>query len=257
MLRKKLIAGLTAFTLLFSTAGPVLGPEVAQAADETRSVNIYGFSQGTDKVIIFTKGMKAKDLYRITLKMNNGTEKELDIGQFNRTGEAVIELPVDQYDALKDLRAGDVLLVEVVPDNPPNVKEKDREEKIEESVPLGGVKVKPESMKLEEATIIRDKGSQDLNLRFDRAYKPSDADFVQLIPYDKDGKRLERRDAVTYAITEADLRTRAGYKVFPLRLTPAKGAAYYEIQYVTGNAIVDELTLKVPVGGDFSNPTAL
>ncbi|MFP5522486.1 copper amine oxidase N-terminal domain-containing protein [Peptococcus simiae] len=250
MLRKKLIAGLTAFTLLFSTAGPVLGPEVAQAADETRSVNIYGFSQGTDKVVIFTKGMKVKDVYRVTLRFNNGTENRLDLGEFTRSADGMIELSAEQYPILKDLRAGDKLIVDIIP--------ADRREKdLQEVVNLDGVKVKPESMKLEEATIIRDKGSQDLNIRFDRAYKPSDADFLQLIPYDKDGKRLDRRDAVTYAITEADLRTRAGYKVLPLRLTPAKGAAYYEIQYITGNAIVDDLTLKVPVGGDFTHPTAL
>lgn len=250
MLRKKVIAGLTAFTLLFSTAGPVLGPEVAQAADETRTVNVYGFSQGTDKVIIFTKGMRTKDVYRVTLRFNNGTENTLTLGEFDRTSKDIIELSAEQYPIFKDLRIGDKLIVDIIPAN-----RSDRN--IQEIVSLDGVKVKPERMQVEEAAIIQDKGSQDLNIRFDRAYEPSGEDFLQLIPYDKDGKRLDRRDAVTYAIKEGGLRTRSGFKLLTLRLTPAKGAAYYEIQYVTGNAIVDDLTVKIPVGGDFTNPTAL
>lgn len=248
MIRKKLMAGLTAFAFIFSTAGGVVPPQPAQAAETEHSVYIYNFTQDTEKVLVFTKGVEAGDVFRVTLTSADGREYSLGAGVIRKYGQEVLELTPTQYPMLKNLRAGDKLTVEIIPE---------RGSRFENTVTLDGVKVKPASMTLAEPTIIKDKRAQTLTVRFDRDYKPSSSDFLQFVPYDKDGKRMDRRDAQEFNILDQDLRTRNSSQELSLRFTPAKEAAYYEVQYVSGNAIADDLTLKIPVGPDFTNPSEL
>lgn len=248
MIRKKMMAGLTAFAFVFSTAGGVMPPQPAQAVETEHSVDIYNFTQDTEKVLVFTKGVQAGDVFRITLTSADGREYNLGAGVIRKYGQEVLELTPDQYPMLKNLRAGDKLTVEVIPE---------RGSRFESTVSLDGVKARPARMTIVEPTIVRDKRAQTLTVRFDRDYKPSSSDFLQFIPYDKDGKRLDRRDAQEFNILNQDLRTRGSNQEVSLRFTPAKDAAYYEVQYVSGNAIADDLTLKIPVGSDFTNPDEL
>lgn len=248
MIRKKLMAGLTAFAFVFSTAGVVMPPQPAQAVETEHSVNIYNFTQDTEKILVFTKGVQAGDVFRVTLTSADGREYNLGAGVIRKYDQEVLELTPSQYPMLKNLRAGDKLTVEIIPE---------RGSRFENTVTLDGVKAKPGSMTLVEPTIIKDKRAQSLTVRFDRDYKPSSSDFLQFIPYDKDGKRLERRDAQEFNILDQDLRMRNNSQELNLRFTPAKEAAYYEVQYISGNAIADDLTLKIPVGPDFTNPSGL
>lgn len=248
MIRKKLMAGLTAFAFIFSTAGGLVPPQPAQAVETEHSVNIYNFTQDTEKVLVFTKGVQAGDVFRVTLTSADGREYNLGAGVIRKYDQEVLELTPTQYPMLKNLRAGDKLTVEIIPE---------RGSRFENTVTLDGVKVKPASMTLAEPTIIKDKRAQTLTVRFDRDYKPSSSDFLQFIPYDKDGKRLDIRDAQSFGILDQDLRKRGGGQEISLRFTPAKEAVYYEVQYVSGNAIADDLTLKIPVGPDFTNPSEL
>lgn len=245
-MRKKLIALFTLAAFLVSMV-----PSLAFAKEDDRvTVNIYGFSRGSEEVHIFTKGGVAGDMYMVYL--NNDDDNLIASGKLesDAAGEAHIKILRAETPAFNKLSKEDVLKVRIGAKGFGGVVGKGQAN----FVSTASI---PERMDLLTKSIEAGKKDQLVTLRFDADYEPGEKDELRFVAFDQDGERLEREKGEAFAINAKDLIKRKDSLEMKVYLTPDDDVAYYKAEFVTKDKIVAELTKELKIAPDYGEAKEL
>lgn len=240
-MRKKLLAMLTVVALLAAMVPQAL---FADTAKDLR-IQIINFGPGNEKALITLSGVEVGQQYEVVQEMKavNGTTSPKSVvarTNITKTGDTYFEIKNEGF------QNGDRLVVKIYKENNDLLKEDFAVYKVDNSV--------PKKMTVTTDSVQPNATNQDVRVRVNRDYENADGDKFRLTPYDKDGKLMYRVGVEEYKVKDVTSGTREDYREFRLTLPKVyENVAYYEVQFVKNNSVVNGLTQKVMVSPDLKD----